>query len=122
MQMRAGAVAGIARARQQATGLNALTFADTHRAFHQVQVDAHGAVIMQDTDEVTGRVVASSALGVLDLDHHAAPRRDDRRALGHGDIGRIAAFRGEVAVLAVGALGQAERAAAPGQRILVGLG
>ncbi|MNZ90968.1 hypothetical protein D3C78_1099400 [compost metagenome] len=82
-----------------------------------MQVDAHGAVVMQDAHEVAGRVVAAPALAVLHLDHHSPARGDDRRALGHGDVDGVAALAGEVAVLAVRPLAQAERPAAPRQRI-----
>ncbi|MCY1530519.1 hypothetical protein D9M68_657090 [compost metagenome] len=72
---------------------------------------------MQDAHEVAGRVVAAPALAVLHLDHHSPARGDDRRAFGHGDVDGVAALAGEVAVLAVRPLAQAERPAAPGQRV-----
>ncbi|MCY1278113.1 hypothetical protein D9M70_268340 [compost metagenome] len=74
---------------------------------------------MQEAHEVARGVVAASALVVLDLHHHARARRDYGGAFWHGDVQRIAALGGEVAVAAIGALGQAERAALPGQRIAV---
>src|SRR5690606_33575751 len=122
MQVRAGAVAGVPRARDTAPGVDPLALAHGHRTLHQVQVDAHGAVVVQDADEVAGGVVPTAALVVFHPHHHAATRSDDRRALGHGDIHRVTPFGREVAVLAVGALGQPERAATPGQRITIGFG
>lgn len=119
MQVRPAAVAGVAGARQRRADLDPLALGDQYRMAHQVQVDAHGAVVVQDADEVARGIVAAPALVVLDLHHGAAAGSDDRRALGHGDVHRVAALGGEVAVLAIGALGQAERPAAPGQRIAI---
>src|SRR5690606_4361828 len=101
MQMRPGAVAGVARPGDRTAGADPLAFAHGDRALHQVQVDTHGAVVMQDAHEVACRVVAAPALLVLHLDHHAATRRHDGRAFGHGDIHRIAALGREMAVLTV---------------------
>ncbi|MDT4844948.1 hypothetical protein FQZ97_789200 [compost metagenome] len=74
---------------------------------------------MQDAHEVARGVVATAALVVLDLHHHARACRDYGSAFRHGDIQGIAALGSEVAVTAIGALGQAEGPALPGQRIAI---
>src|SRR5690606_12862306 len=45
MQMRAGAVAGIAGFGEQVPCPHPLTFADLHRALLEMQIHAHGAVV-----------------------------------------------------------------------------
>ena len=92
MQVRPAAVAGVAGARQRRADLDPLALGDQHRMAHQVQVDAHGAVVVQDADEVARGIVAAPTLVVLDLHHGAAAGGDDRRALGHGDVHRVAAL------------------------------
>src|SRR5690606_3701487 len=119
MQVRAGAVAGVTGPRDLLAGGYPAALADHHRALHQVKVDAHGAVVVQDAHVVAGRVVATAALRVLDAHHHAGAGGEDRGAFRHGDVHRVATFGREVAVLAVGTLGQTEGPARPGQRIAV---
>ncbi|MCY1422654.1 hypothetical protein D9M71_383460 [compost metagenome] len=122
MQVRPSAVAGIARLGQHLTLPYPLPLRHHHRAAHQVQVDAHGAVRVQNPDKVTRGVGAAPALAVLRLHHHPFPRRDDGCAFGHGDIHGVAPSGPKMTDTAIGALSDAERPANPRERIAEALG
>src|SRR5690606_32704810 len=59
MQMRTCAVAGISRLRQQVPGAHILSLTDLNRALLQVQIDPHGAVIMQHPHEVLSDLITT---------------------------------------------------------------
>ncbi|MNE37187.1 hypothetical protein D3C80_1310290 [compost metagenome] len=73
MQVRAGAVAGVAGFCQRAPVDHPLSLANHHRTTHQVQIDTHGAVVMQNPHEIARRVRSAPALVVLGLDHGTCP-------------------------------------------------
>src|SRR5690606_19666161 len=91
-----------------------------HRALLEMQIHAHGAVVMHDAHEVAGRIGATAGLAVLGAYDHPAPRGDNRRAHRHGNVHGVTPLRAGVTVASTRPLGHAERAAPPGQWITLG--